>query len=165
MKHEAGGEDGAWLCVTPESMVEDYDHYKHFMDHFGSVIVGQTNFSMSSKMRPPEDWLSTSGEAFALLMMRNYHESAVAQATGIRRRGYGRGRGRWTFRGASKDFINDEGLGCYEDLYDRVLKARNDQARRKYSCRYWQSKMECKQHKNDAIKRPVRCEAEVQEFY
>ena len=26
-------------------MVANYEHYKHFMDHYGSIIVGQNNIS------------------------------------------------------------------------------------------------------------------------
>ena len=171
MKREACKEPDGWLCVTPESMVLHYDDYKYFMDHFGSIIVGQSNFTAVSRVCPPEDWLSTSGEAFAFMMMRNYYESAVGEVRGGRnRRGRFICKARWANKGPGKNWINNEGLACYEDLYDRVLEARRDDSRRRHACKYWQSRMECKTGRSfgvpekEAVKRPIRCEAEVMDF-
>ena len=36
-----------WVDVTPETMVQNYDHYKHFfMDEFASQVVGQVQFDV-----------------------------------------------------------------------------------------------------------------------
>ena len=36
------------IDVTPKTMVQKYDHYKHFMDEFRSQVLGQTQFEIRS---------------------------------------------------------------------------------------------------------------------
>ena len=168
-----------WIYVTPESMVEDYDHYKYFMDHFGSIMVGCNNFLCIRNKKQPDEWLPTAGEAFALMMIDNYLTSAIeeagegkikieeAQEGNMKKCGAKGAKGRWTIVLSSKNWINKDGLARYEDLYDRVLEARKDKSRRENSKRYWQSKMTCKARSIDFLSKrriPLKYEAEVLEF-
>ena len=171
MKSNDGRYPSRWIYVTPESMVEDYDHYKYFMDHFGSIMVGRNNFLCIRNKKQPDEWLSTAGEAFALMMIDNYLTRAIeeagegkikkeeAQQEGNMKKGGVKGaKGRWTIERSSKNWMKKDGLARYQDLYDRVLEARKNKSRRENSKRYWRSKMTCNAItfiKKDASKRRI----------
>ena len=176
MKSNDGRYPSRWIYVTPESMVEDYDHYKYFMDHFGSIMVGRNNFLCIRNKKQPDEWLSTAGEAFALMMIDNYLTRAIEEAGEgkmkmeeedhkgniVKKSGVTRRKGRWTIVGSSKNWIDKDGMARYEDLYDRIFEARKRKSRRENSKRYWRSKMPCKARSTPFQETPQRIKGETQ---
>ena len=83
MRNEKRGDlKRPWIEVTPQSMVQNYNHYKYFMDEFGSLMVGKSGFEMRGREREPEKWLSAAGEAFVLMSFENYSKWADDEVQG-----------------------------------------------------------------------------------
>ena len=81
MRERAVGGDGdGWIRVTPESMVRRYGHYVYFMEHFAPLVIGISEYLRVSHEKKPEEWLSSSGEAFAFMMIENYQKGARQEA-------------------------------------------------------------------------------------
>ena len=131
-----GGDDDEWIHVTPESMAQCYEHYRYFMDHFAPTVITVKHYLRLNHNKRPEEWLSSSGEAFALMMMENYMESARKDALGeVRTRLRGASAGRWTLVTLRGGF-DPEGMARYEELYDMVCASRRDARRVEHSVRY-----------------------------
>ena len=131
-----GGDDDEWIHVTPESMAQRYEHYRYFMDHFAPTVITVRDYLRLNHDKRPEEWLLSSGEAFALMMMENSMESARKDALGeVRTQLRGASAGRWalvTLRGG----FDPEGMARYEELYDMVCASRRDARRVEHSVRY-----------------------------
>ena len=83
MRNEKRGDlKRPWIEVTPPSMVQKYEHYKYFMDEFGSLMVGKSGFKVRGCEREPRKWLLTAGEAFVLMSFENYSEWAEEEVQG-----------------------------------------------------------------------------------
>ena len=83
MRNEKRGDlKRPWIEVTPQSMVQNYQHYKYFMDEFGSLMVGKSGFEVRGREREPEKWLSAAGEAFVLMSFENYSKWADDEVQG-----------------------------------------------------------------------------------
>ena len=153
--------DRAWIDMTPQTMVQKYDHYKHFMDEFGSQVIGQTQFDVRCCERVPEQWLSAAGEAFGLLCIENYIEWADKEVqnspTAEKHK-----MGKWNNNSNAARFegIGAEGLSRYEELYEEVVKAREQDGRQKHAKEYLSYRKKLYENKQNGMKkRPVSQQA------
>ena len=120
-----GGDDDEWIHVTPESMAQRYEHYRYFMDHFAPTVISIKDYLRLNHNKRPEEWLSWSSEAFALIMMENYMESVRKDASGEVQRLRGESAGRWNLVSLNGGF-DPEGMARYEELYGMVCALRPD---------------------------------------
>ena len=143
-----------WVDVTPQTMAQNYDHYKHFMDEFASQVVGQVQFDIRSCERVPELWLPAAGEAFALLSIENYMEWADKDVrnspTAAKHK-----IGKWNNNSNASRFegMGTEGLNRYEELYGQVLEARKKDSRRKLAEKYKKYRQDDYDSKQNGMKK------------
>ena len=57
---------------------QDYENYKYFMDHYGPVLRGVTDYNAECADKVPEEWLTLWEEAFGFFMLENYKEQVTA---------------------------------------------------------------------------------------
>ena len=56
---------------------QDYENYKYFMDHYGPVLRGVTDYNAECADKVPEEWLTLWEEAFGFFMLENYKEQVT----------------------------------------------------------------------------------------
>ena len=180
MRERAVGGDGdGWIRVTPESMVRRYGHYVYFMEHFAPLVIGISEYLRVSHEKKPEEWLSSSGEAFAFMMIENYQKGARQEALQGDQQTKGVSRaGRWHLATSNQyGGVHMEWMTRYEELCEMVCASRRDGRRLKHSERYVvetkNKKLQGRSERwrkyviksgNGATGRQVRCEKEVSDY-
>ena len=170
MQHEE------WMELTTRNMVEDYKKYKFFMDTFAPKICGTNIYEGCCQKKLPEDYISASAEAFALMSIENYMDAAHRAASTQRTERKPVLKGKYTCNSNAKKFCGytAEGLELYNKLVGEVRAARGEARRKEHAQRYMddkRDKFEGRQRKSkkrvrteDEMPQVVECEDKIMEF-
>ena len=154
-------------------MLQDYFHYRYFMDEFAPILVGVGNYSKCSVTKEPEDFLSTSAEAFALMSFDNYLDATTKESKN-KTPEKGIMQGRYTKNTSAKKFggMEKEGIDRYNELFKQVREARMDSRRMEHAKKYFEEKVQkfgSKQRKSktkagEEMTASIMCDDDIMEF-
>ena len=73
------GNEAGFVDVRVETIRSNFDHYRHFMDHYGPKLIGEAEFKKQCTTKTPDEWLTTAEESFGLVSMENYRDMMRAR--------------------------------------------------------------------------------------
>lgn len=129
-----------WTDVTVETVCDDYDHYKHFMDEYAPKLVPKSIYNRHVTTCAPELWLHPVLEAFGHLTIENYREK-VDQWVNHRKDVEARWTGKRENAKKNQGYSN-EGIQRHHDIMDKVAEGRQSDTRKGFGSRYLEEKIE-----------------------
>ena len=152
-----------WMDLTTRNMVEDYEKYEFFMDTFAPKICGTSIYDANCQNKPPEDYISPSVEAFALMSIENYRDVLQKAANAKRTRRKQVLKGKYTCNSNAKRLCGytAEGLYLYNKLVGEVRAARKKDKRKEHAQKYMDKKRDQLQGRQSRSKKRVWAEEEM----
>ena len=136
---------GNFEMVTCETIQTNYNHYKHFMDHYGPKIVGHIEYKNACTTETPEEWMTEAEEAYGLLSLENYKDFVYEKVHNKKAV-----QPKWSVGGVAKRNMGyaEAGINRFDEIFEAVEKTRKDETN--YGKEYMKYRQELEEGKIDA---------------